>query len=55
MECNWGRRDTLEAWGDLETLLNNTVLRDRINRSEIIGYAKQIYFRAHLELIKSTG
>jgi hypothetical protein len=55
MECNWGRQKTLEEWPEIEALLRNSVLRARINRDEMIGYAKQIYFRAKLELIKMAG
>jgi hypothetical protein len=55
MDCNWGRRETLEAWPDLKLLLENVILRDRRDRSEIIGHAQEIFFRASLQIKKKAG
>jgi hypothetical protein len=47
--CNWGRRDTLERWDEIERVIANAVLGGRRDVKNVIGYAKQIYFRARLE------
>ena len=46
MECNRGRRATLEPIEDIERLLLATALRGRPHPDEAIGYARQIHLRA---------
>src|SRR5438270_8044561 len=54
-ECNWGRRDTLERWDEIEQLLTHRVLPGRRDAAEIRGYAQQIYFRARLAQQRRAG
>ena len=55
MDCNWGRRESLEDWSDLKPFLENVVLRTHSDRKELIGHAHEIYFRVRLQLIKRAG
>jgi 5-methylcytosine-specific restriction endonuclease McrA len=50
MECNRGRRATLEPIEDIERLLLATSLRGRPRSEEAIGYARQIHLRAKVKL-----
>lgn len=54
-ECNWGRRDALERWDEIATLLAQRVLPGRRDASEILGYAEQMYFRARLAQRRRAG
>jgi hypothetical protein len=55
MDCNLGRREKLEEWGELKGFLENVILRDRHDRKELIGHAQEIYFRASLQIKRRAG
>jgi 5-methylcytosine-specific restriction endonuclease McrA len=54
-ECNWGRRDALERWDEIEQLLIQRVFPGRRDSTRIRGYAQQIYFRARLAQERRAG
>jgi 5-methylcytosine-specific restriction endonuclease McrA len=55
VECNLGRRTTLETWEEVEYLLRRTVLPGRSSPQADLSHAKEIHFRARLKNAKKIG